>query len=233
MNGSEIEHLVTMSLFYQIAIGFIPLSFIHPIDPVMKNVCSQLQLAAKFLTFSLFMVLHCIERLTGLVVYRTWFDCRDSLFLFLSRPRKKTRPRKNTVFVRTNTNKTTSFQICHLQHTCIPRESTFKTKTVEQYIVEFITILTEFTHNITLNSNLHKILGILFSRCTTGEFLSKTLCSSFNVNIYIHIEISNIPNNSRPATLVICLRFCLVFNENVNSFSFLSFLGSFFLGASN
>lgn len=40
MNDSEIEHLVTMSLFYQIAIGFIPLSFIHPIDPVMKNVCS-------------------------------------------------------------------------------------------------------------------------------------------------------------------------------------------------
>lgn len=39
MNDSEIEHLVTMSLFYQISIGFIPLSFIHPIDPVMKSVC--------------------------------------------------------------------------------------------------------------------------------------------------------------------------------------------------
>lgn len=31
---SELEHLLTMSLFYQIAIGFIPLSFIQPIDPV-------------------------------------------------------------------------------------------------------------------------------------------------------------------------------------------------------
>lgn len=40
MNDREIEHLVTMSLFYQIAIGFIPLSFIHPIDPVVKSVCS-------------------------------------------------------------------------------------------------------------------------------------------------------------------------------------------------
>ena len=30
----EIEHLMTLSLFYQVAIGFIPLSFIVPLDRV-------------------------------------------------------------------------------------------------------------------------------------------------------------------------------------------------------
>ena len=33
MNSSEIEHLLTMSLFYQVLIGFLPLPMVTPLVP--------------------------------------------------------------------------------------------------------------------------------------------------------------------------------------------------------
>ena len=33
MSGSEIEHLLTMSLFYQVLIGFLPLPMVTPLAP--------------------------------------------------------------------------------------------------------------------------------------------------------------------------------------------------------
>ena len=55
----EIEHLLTLSLCYQCAIGFIPLPFITPIHPV----------TAKSLCFTLFLFLYGIEHLFGLRLF--------------------------------------------------------------------------------------------------------------------------------------------------------------------
>ena len=68
----ELEHLLTLSLVYQVLIGFIPLSFFSPID----------RLSAKTICFGLFLLLHLIERVVGIVGIEWWIECSDCSFQF-------------------------------------------------------------------------------------------------------------------------------------------------------
>lgn len=79
----EMEHLLTMSLCYQAAIGFLPLPFITPLDPVRLFLSSFPQLTAKLLCFTVFFLLDGIERMMGVVVF---FSFSHSKRLFVPLP---------------------------------------------------------------------------------------------------------------------------------------------------
>ena len=83
LNNREMEHLLTMSLCYQAAIGFLPLPFLSPLDPVCVHSLCFTQLTAKLLCFSVFFLLDGIERLMGVVVVFSFYDSKR---LFLPLP---------------------------------------------------------------------------------------------------------------------------------------------------
>ena len=64
----EMEHLLTMSLCYQAAIGFLPLPFITPLDPVCRSLLSFPSLTAKLICFIVFFLFDGMERMMGVVV---------------------------------------------------------------------------------------------------------------------------------------------------------------------
>ena len=83
LNNREMEHLLTMSLCYQAAIGFLPLPFLSPLDPVCVSSFSFTQLTAKLLCFIVFFLLDGVERMMGVVVV---FSFCDSKRLFVPIP---------------------------------------------------------------------------------------------------------------------------------------------------
>lgn len=76
LNNREMEHLLTMSLCYQVAIGFFPLPFLSPLDPVCIHSLYFTQLTAKLLCFSVFFLLDGIERMMGVVVVFSFYDSK-------------------------------------------------------------------------------------------------------------------------------------------------------------
>ncbi|CBK23917.2 uncharacterized protein [Blastocystis hominis] len=69
----ELEHLLTLSLLYQALIGFLPLSFVSPMDFI----------SAKSVCFVVFLCLHFVDRVIGIVI--VWACIIDSVCFCLFR----------------------------------------------------------------------------------------------------------------------------------------------------